>query len=337
MTYQLDIDDNIGAWGISKSYVRQSLAGFKDKPVNVRISSLGGDVAHGLDIRQQFIDHGQVTAYLYGCVASSATIIALGAKKVCMSKYGMFLVHKVSNWVDEWGTYNADQIQEIIEKLKQAKEDNDKFDLVLASIYADKCKKRIEDILDVLKAGKWMTAQEALDYGFVDEIVEDADDQKMNFAGLANKISRFGYPALPACPVNESKESLLHAIFNKVQEIFDEMGRNKSNKANNQDNQIQMNMTDKKDFAQVNKILGCESLAFDDKGTLLAEEQVKKIDDAHKALSEDNDRLQKENEALKEQVKNLQQAPGASTENVNNVKAEQMDVFAEAKAMYNAI
>jgi ATP-dependent protease ClpP protease subunit len=337
MTYHLDIDDNIGTWGISKSYVRQSLAGYKDKPVNVRISSLGGDVAHGLDIRQQFIDHGQVTAYLYGCVASSATIIALGAKKVCMSKYGMFLVHKVSNWVDEWGTYNADQIQEIIEKLRQTKEDNDKFDLVLANIYADKCKKKVDDILDVLKAGKWMTAQEALDYGFIDEIIEETDEPKMNYAGLTNKISRFGYPALPENLVGNQKESLLHSILNKVQDIFDEMGKNRTGKENNQDNQNQMNMTDRKDFTRVNAILGCESLAFSEEGTVLNEKQMQQIEAAHQKLAEDNETLRKQIEELTDQVKNLQASAGAETGQVDNTDDDKRDVIAEAQALYNAI
>lgn len=107
MTYNLNIDDYIGRWGYSKQYVRNQLAGLKGKPVNVRISSLGGAVDDGLDIRQQFVDHGNVTAYLYGLVASSATIAALGAKKVCISRYCLFLVHKVSNWVDAWGQYNG--------------------------------------------------------------------------------------------------------------------------------------------------------------------------------------------------------------------------------------
>ena len=53
MTYNLNIDDYIGRWGYSKQYVRNQLAGLKGKPVNVRISSLGGAVDDGLDIRQQ--------------------------------------------------------------------------------------------------------------------------------------------------------------------------------------------------------------------------------------------------------------------------------------------
>ena len=78
--------------------------------------------------------HGNVTVYLNGFVASAATIISMGAKTVKASKYSMYLVHKCSNWINEWGTYNADQIQELIDKLKKNKLDNDKVDLIIANM-----------------------------------------------------------------------------------------------------------------------------------------------------------------------------------------------------------
>jgi enoyl-CoA hydratase/carnithine racemase len=254
-----------------------------------------------------------------------------------MSKYGMFLVHKVSNWVDAWGSYNSDQIQEIIDKLQQTKESNDKFDLVLANLYSNKCGKKVEDILDVLKAGQWMSAQEALDYGFIDEIIEDADDMKTNFAGLSNKISRLGYPALPQNVVVNPKEGLLHAILNKVQDIFDEIGKNRADKDNSQDNQNQIKMTDRKEFSRVNAILGCESLAFNEQGTLLNEEQVQKIEAAQNQLAEQIETLNKEKEALAEQVKNLQAAAGAETNPCDNQQGEDQNIIAEAQALYNSI
>ena len=116
MEYNLSIDSHIGPWGYSKNYIRSQMSGFRNKPVSVRISSLGGSVDDALDIRQQFQDHGDVTCYLFGYVASAATILATGAKKTCMSKYAFYLIHKVSNWIDAWGSYNADQIQASLAK-----------------------------------------------------------------------------------------------------------------------------------------------------------------------------------------------------------------------------
>ena len=163
MEYNLSIDSHIGPWGYSKNFIRNQMSGLKNKPVNVRVSSLGGSVDDAL----------------YGYVASAATILATGAKKTCMSQYAFYLIHKVSNWIDAWGNYNADQIQQLIDDLKANKLENDKMDLVLANLYANKCKKKVDEILPILKEGRWLTAKEALEYGFVDEIIEDGT--KLNF------------------------------------------------------------------------------------------------------------------------------------------------------------
>ena len=54
MNYQLILDYTIGNCGYTKQYVRSALAAYKGKHVDVKITSLGGDLDHGLDIRQQF-------------------------------------------------------------------------------------------------------------------------------------------------------------------------------------------------------------------------------------------------------------------------------------------
>lgn len=195
MRYQLTIDDYIGDWGYSKRYVRQVLAGYAGKHVDVKISSLGGDLNHALDIRKQFLDHGDVTVHLSGFVASAATVIAMGAKRIIISKYAMFLVHKCSNFVDAWGSYNADEMAALIEKLTENKQENDKIDVVLATMYAEKCKKKVSEILDVLKRGAWLTAQEAYDMGFVDEISDEEAGVKLNCS--ADTLAKFAAIGLP--------------------------------------------------------------------------------------------------------------------------------------------
>lgn len=330
MIYNLNIDDIIGSWGYSKQYIREQLASFKGKPINVRISSLGGSVDHALDIRQQFIDHGDVTAYLYGCVASAATIIALGAKKVCASKYSMFMVHKVSNWIDHYGQYNSDEIQELIEQLKQNKLENDKYDIVLASMYAEKCKKSIDDILGILKEGNWMTAQEAKELGFIDEIIED-DDDKIDFAKISEKLNILGMPALPKrCTQSEEKTdesiSILRSLTNKIEDFFNSMSRTSNSNIGNM----------KKDYQQINAVLNVEGIQTNKEGAATLDgqqlklinekldEQAKKIDEMKSALA------QKEKE-----IKNLQDAPGDGTKNIEG--SPQESKANTAKEMYDRV
>lgn len=332
MTYNINIDDYIGRWGYSKQYIRNQLAGLKGKPVNVRISSLGGSVEHGLDIRQQFLDHGDVTAYLYGLVASSATIAALGAKKVCISKYCMFLVHKVSNWVDAWGQMNADQIQELIDDLKENKLQNDKFDLVLAQMYANKCNKQIDEILDTLKAGRWLTAQEALEYGFVDEIIEDAKEDKVNLASFTDKLNVLGFPALPQMGNKEDKES---GWFQRIMEKLDAF----SPLLKSENSTHLINLIMKKDYQKVNAILNVEGLEFDKDGKVtLTEAQVKALNEKVDALEKEASDKQAEVDDLTKQVDNLKKADGDDTKKNEGGEGEEVeDIFKEANDLYNSL
>ena len=332
MTYNINIDDYIGRWGYSKQYIRNQLAGLKGKPVNVRISSLGGSVEHGLDIRQQFLDHGDVTAYLYGLVASSATIAALGAKKVCISKYCMFLVHKVSNWVDAWGQMNADQIQELIDDLKENKLQNDKFDLVLAQMYANKCNKQIDEILDTLKAGRWLTAQEALEYGFVDEIIEDAKEDKVNLASFTDKLNVLGFPALPQMDNKEDKES---GWFQRIMEKLDAF----SPLLKSENSTHLINLIMKKDYQKVNAILNVEGLEFDKDGKVtLTEAQVKALNEKVDALGKEASDKQAEVDDLNKQVDNLKKADGDDTKKNEGGEGEEVeDIFKEANDLYNSL
>ena len=280
MEYNLSIDSHIGPWGYSKNFIRNQMSGLKNKPVNVRVSSLGGSVDDALDIRQQFIDHGNVTCYLYGYVASAATILATGAKKTCMSQYAFYLIHKVSNWIDAWGNYNADQIQQLIDDLKANKLENDKMDLVLANLYANKCKKKVDEILPILKEGRWLTAKEALEYGFVDEIIEDGT--KMNFDdAMKTRFNMFHLPELPASDKKaETKDDEAPNWFNNFVNKFLKPQNTETTQAQNK---TQINSTQKfmkKDYQKVNSILKLDGMEFDKDGKVtLTEDQVKAIND----------------------------------------------------------
>lgn len=306
MDYSISIDSHIGPWGYSKNYIRSQMSGLKNKPVNVRVSSLGGSVDDALDIRQQFLDHGNVTCYLYGCVASAATILATGAKKTCMSRYAFYLIHKVSNWVDAWGNYNADQIQQLIDDLKANKLENDKMDLVLANLYANKCKKKVDDILPILKEGRWLTAQEALEYGFIDEIVEEGS--KLNFDdSMKTKFNMFHLPALPAIdtraqnPEADTAPSWFNNFVNKFLKGHQPEAAQTQNKSLNQSKQM------KKDYQKVNSILKIEGVEVDKDGKVtLTEDQVKALNDHIANLEQESSDKDNQIADLKKQNENLQ-------------------------------
>lgn len=319
MEYQLIIDDYIGYWGVSKTNVRNTLAKYKGKHVDVRISSFGGDLSHALDIRQQFIDHGDVTAHIVGPSASSATVIATGAKRVCMSRYATYLVHKCSNCIDVWGSYNADQIQQLIDSLIENKLENDKFDVVLASIYAEKTGRSVEELLDVLKAGSWLSAQEALDYGFVDELVEYTGEKRNFFSPeLAGKLNALGLPSI-GLPRREN--------------AGEQAEKPKSNK---------QNQKMKHNFKKVEELLKLDTIVPDADGYVsVTEDEFQKINDRVDELETSNSSMKTDIASkdariaeLEAQVENLRKAPGDDTSDIEDDAKDEPAKF-NAVEMYN--
>ncbi|MFA5816648.1 MAG: Clp protease ClpP [Bacteroidales bacterium] len=199
-TLQLDIDGFIGNLGFSKTYVRNFLNEAGKKPVTIRVSSLGGDVDHALSIHVQIAEQGAVTIHLSGFNASSATLITLGAKRIIMNSNSFYLIHKALQWVDAWGKMNEDDIDALIVTLESEKRMLEKVTLVLAKMYSKRTGKTTSDILDLMKQETWLNADEALDWGFIDEIREPAivenllTNQKMvtmlNYSDLPLPVAR---------------------------------------------------------------------------------------------------------------------------------------------------
>ncbi len=340
MNYHLILNTTIGCWNCSKTYVREVLSRYKDKPVNVLISSPGGLLDDGLDIMRQFKDHGDVTAYISGFTASAATVAAMGAKKIVMGKYSFFLVHKCSNFIDAWGSYNADQIQKLIDDLTANKKENDKIDVVLAQLYADRCGKPISDILSVLKQGKWMNASEALELGLVDEI--SADDRKQNLS-IADR-DRFLNMGLPVENINFEDETpswvtrFINAITGKKNEAAIETPDN----GDNSNTSTQM----KKKFNSVGKVLGKEDFDTTAEGTVaITGDEMQKVEDHVTSLESsvaEKDATIAERDStiadLNTQIENLKKGAGAEdSEIVKTNENEDFDVVTRSKEMYNGV
>ena len=194
MAKTFSIDGYIGAGYYSKQYIRSMLL---EEPGNIliNVSSLGGSLDHALDIHDQFAKHGKVTIEYNSFNASSATIISLGASKIKMSNNSFYLIHKVMSWVDQWGYMNEDDLQVLIDSLEKEKGENAKITLIMAKMYAAKTGKTTAEIIELMKQQTWLSAEEALAWGFVDEIFEPKEsinvleDQK-----LVAMISAAGFP-----------------------------------------------------------------------------------------------------------------------------------------------
>lgn len=201
MKYDIYLTGEIG-WSITADYVKQQLSQFEGKPCSVYLSSLGGEVNEALKIYQQFRDHGNVTVYLFGFNASAATIIAMGAKEIVMSKFALFLIHCSSTFTYDFGRYNAEDIADRIAELMEQKDCLEKVDEVIANIYALRTSSDVKEVVDLMKEDKWLKAEEAKEAGFVDRLFEQEEKEGATATQLspviAARITAHGLP-MPNC------------------------------------------------------------------------------------------------------------------------------------------
>lgn len=288
----ITIDGVIGPYGFSQQYIKHLLdqCDVKDE-VTVNLRSLGGSLAHALAIRDMFAQHN-VVADLTGFNASSSTVISTGAKKVRMSAYSFYLVHKVSIPVDVWGMLNEDDISEVIKKLEKAKDQNVMFDLEVARMYMDKTGKSIKELTALMKENKWINAETAKKWGFVDEIYKaKASDKEVQNSQL-DMIAASGYPMpeMPNFPDNDSND-----LFSRVKSFL-----SISNNSNQMDK-----------FKLINSILGVDKINAVDGNGVLNDTQLTTIENKLKELATAKRDAKLANEAKKSAESKLQAAENA--------------------------
>ena len=211
--YNISLKGYVGGYDFDRSTVDKELAKNEGKQVNVLIDSLGGSLATGLSISAAFKNHGNVNVHFVGLNASAATIASLGAAHISIDAGAMYLVHQCSMAFFEWGSLNSDQFATLIADCEKIKADLDKLDLNCAQLYARKCRKPTADLLALMKVGGWLTAKEALDWGFVDEITDLADEPAPKLTdSLASAMANAGIP-IPHIPLAEPDKERAFAKF----------------------------------------------------------------------------------------------------------------------------
>ncbi len=333
--YDLKLKGYVGGWDFDSDYVDYILEKKSDKKVSVLINSLGGDVATAFTIMAFFRNHGNVHVHYVGMNASAATVASLSAKHISIDAHAMYLVHKCSSLVLEWDMMNTDQLQQLIEKCEKAKKDLEKIDLNIASAYAARCKRDKAELLALMSEGGWLTAQEALDWGFVDEITDDPEDEAPVLdEGVVNFMATAGIP-MPSGVKVEKRGGLLQRLidaFTGSRQVI---------------NKTSLKM--KKSFKSICALLAVEAFSFEDSKTSLTDEQVQKIEDEMLRLNADIVKSAEELAArdatiaaLNVRIASLEKKP--AEEPVNVVEAgKKSDAgsfasrFNEAKEMFNQI
>lgn len=215
--YQLSLLNYCGGYDFDATYARYILSTHKDSTVNVLIDSRGGQLATALSISAAFADHGDVHVHYTGINASAATIASLGAKHVTIAPDAFYLVHQASLPFFEFRNLNSDQIEEYVKSLEKKKADLLTYDRSISEAYARRCKKSPDDLLALMKEERLLSAKEALDWGFVDQIISYEGDAPLRVSEeLVAECSAIGI----RLPESLTPKGPVARFFSRLAEIF---------------------------------------------------------------------------------------------------------------------
>ncbi|MFW2831751.1 head maturation protease, ClpP-related [Sphingomonas sp. ID0503] len=150
-------------------------------PLSIRINSPGGFVMEGLAIVEAIRSYpDKVTIYVDGLAASMASVIAMVGAECIMAESSLMMVHKP--WDASIG--NADDLRRDAAKL-------DRIEAQLIGIYAKRTGLPEGELVAMLAAETWMTADEALAAGFATSI-----SPALKLAAMAD-VSACGFRHIP--------------------------------------------------------------------------------------------------------------------------------------------
>lgn len=157
-------EDDVCAYDMAKD-----LDGLDGKSLKVRINSYGGEVAQGLAIYNLLKSYsGEVTTLCDGFACSAASVIFMAGKNRVMPRSSLLMIHNA--WTYASGDAND---------LRKAADEIEKITQPSIEIYKSNSSLSEEEIKKMMDDETWITADEALSYGFATEISEESVQQSV--------------------------------------------------------------------------------------------------------------------------------------------------------------
>lgn len=173
---RIDLFDVIDDYyGVSASSFVSALNSIKEGDIALHVNSPGGDVFAARAMVAAIASHPcNITAYIDGLAASAASYVAIACDKVVMQKGAMLMVHRASSLA--WG--NSADMLETAALL-------DKIDATITSDYSRKTGKPEPEMMALMSAETWLNADESLEMGFADAVVENEKGKPKNTWNLS--------------------------------------------------------------------------------------------------------------------------------------------------------
>lgn len=154
------------------------------KHITIRMNSYGGDAGVSNTIhnrlRELARNGAELVCIVDGVAMSGGSLIMCACDTVRVNPSSLIMIHKCWSYI--WGGYNADE-------LRQMAEQNDAWDKMQVAIYKRKTGLSDTVLSHMMSDTTYMTGKEAVEKGFADEVLEDAEP--LNIAASADGRSLF--------------------------------------------------------------------------------------------------------------------------------------------------
>ena len=159
---------------------REAIKGLEGaKEIIIKLNSFGGDLFAGKAIHDELKAlKANKTVKIMGVAMSAATVIMLAGDKITANAGDIIMIHEAK--VAAWDNFDAEAAQRLVNLLSTCNK-------AMAELYAKKTGKGVQEILNAMHAETWLTAQQALDYGLIDEVIDSGADQVKLVASMDRK------------------------------------------------------------------------------------------------------------------------------------------------------
>lgn len=150
---------------ISAKRISEMLADADGEDITFNLNSEGGSVFAGTEIYSMLNQYtGKVVVNINGLSASIASVLMLGADVINMSLSGQIMIHRVSGRA--FG--NSDDLNKALNAFTSSEK-------TLVNLYHKKTGLPKNKLAEMMSKETWLTAEEALELGFVDSIIGESD------------------------------------------------------------------------------------------------------------------------------------------------------------------
>jgi ATP-dependent protease ClpP protease subunit len=162
-TAEIVIYDEIGLFGVTAADFRDELKALGNpSQIQVRINSPGGNIFDGITIHNMLARHkAEKIVTVDGIAASIASLIAMAGDQIIMPENAMMMIHNPEGVVI--GT--SKEMRDLAAALDRARDG-------MVATYARRSGLEHDEVKAIMNEETWLTADEAVDRGFADAVVE---------------------------------------------------------------------------------------------------------------------------------------------------------------------